>query len=1064
MEVPSMDTIYQAISALYDNPNVTEKEKASLWLGDIQKSIHSWKIADELLQQKRDVQSCYFAAQTMRSKVQHNLSELPSEAVVSLRDSLVDHLERTSPETSNAILTQLCLALADLALQMTGWQNCTGDLIKKFSNKNDFALLEILTVLPQEIDSSSLKLGENRRDEIKLELRSNSHIVTSFLKESIINSQDTVVSLKIVKCMTSWIQVRAIDVQQIPNNAVIVFCLQVLRDYNSINKLHEAASDCICALLHCLEENNNNENIERLLFESVSALEESYHMAVAHEDEEKAANYAKVFTELAETFLEKIIAATASGNTHFAMRSLELALVCVGHHDYEIAEMTFNLWYRLSEEVYQGNFQPLTDVFKPHVERLIEALARHCQCEPDHTHLPEEGDEFHEFRIKVMGLIKDVVFIIGSSSVFRQMFAALHADISWEQTEAALFVMQAVAKNILPEEYEYVPKVVEAILSMPENTHIGVRKTCILLLGELCEWIERHPEGLEPCLQFLIRALNDSQLAPAAATALQAVCAASRTRASEHVRLLLDAASLPLPPAPAVAVARGLAAAIGRLPHPQVCTHLRQLQRARAAAAGRGQPAAAARAGRRSRPRTRRRHRPPPAPTGLYSPPSAPASTCGCCWTRPACRCRPRRPSQSPEDSPPPSAASRTHRSVLTSVSSSEHVRLLLDAASLPLPPAPAVAVARGLAAAIGRLPHPQLSAAMLEAVEAQTERLEALLAAAGEAAGAGGGGGEGAVRRGAPDDPCPGLDRIAALFRDVAAPPAPPRPHPCLPALRHAWPVLLRLLARFGADGRVMERWCRAVRFCVRAVGGAAGELVQPLAAAAAALYAARPHPCLLYLGSVLVDELAAAPGPARALLELLSALAPRALHLLQPPHGLRDNPDTVDDLFRLCIRFLQRTPEQFLSSGALPAVVRCAALACSLDHREANCSVMKFLHDLVRAASHPRPDHARVTALASEVITRYGEDITYALIESSVLHLHSYMLAEVAEVLLELLQWQKAAGVDWLQPSLQKLPRDRSATATEQQCWQFHQYAMSAEKCKELTRILRDFARLYR
>lgn len=71
------------------------------------------------------------------------------------------------------------------------------------------------------------------------------------------------------------------------------------------------------------------------------------------------------------------------------------------------------------------------------------------------------------------------------------------------------------------EEYEYVPKVVEAILSMPDTAHIAVRKTCILLLGELCEWIERHSECLEPCLQFLIRALQDKQLAYAAATALQ---------------------------------------------------------------------------------------------------------------------------------------------------------------------------------------------------------------------------------------------------------------------------------------------------------------------------------------------------------------------------------------------------------------------------------------------------------------------------------------------------------------------------------------------------------------
>ncbi|XP_060803596.1 transportin-3 [Amyelois transitella] len=912
MEVPSMDTIYQAISALYDNPNANEKEKASLWLGDVQKSIHSWKIADELLQRKKDVQSCYFAAQTMRSKVQHNLSELSSEAVVSLRDSLVAHLEGTSPDTSSPILTQLCLALADLALQMPAWQNCVSDLIKSFTNKNDFALLEILTVLPQEIDSSSLKLGENRRESIKSELRSNSYTVTTFLKDSIISSQNTNVALKIIKCMTSWIQVRAVNIQEVPNNAVIAFCMQVLRDHNSINTLHDAASDCICALLHCLEDNNNNEDVERLLFESVSALEESYHMAVAHEEEEKAANYARVFTELAETFLEKIISSAMTGTSHFAGRSLELALVCVGHHDYEVAEITFNLWYRLSEEVYQNDYQGLTDTFKPHIERLIEALARHCQCEPDLPNLPDEGDEFFEFRMKVMGLIKDVVFIVGSSSVFRQMFTALQANISWEQTEAALFVMQAVAKNIVPEEYEYVPKVVEAILSMPDNTHIAVRKTCILLLGELCEWIEKHPSGLEPSLQFLVRALQEEQLAYAAATALQNICSACRSSAGAHVPLLLEANRL---------------------------------------------------------------------------------------------------------------------------------------AVRLALPPPPATALARALAAAISSLPPDQLSLAMREATAFQLRGLAALLQAGAPPA------------RGSASDPAAWLDRLAALFRDVRPAPAPQ--HPCLPACSDAWPVLHQTLTKHALEPRVVERACRAVRFVLRCAGAHGAALLPALAPALQQLYARRPHSCVLYVASILVDELAAAPACRAPLLALLQALLPRAFQLLQQENGLKDNPDTVDDLFRLCIRFLQRTPLELLSSGAMPAIAQCAALAAKLDHRDANSSVMKFLQDLLRASHHP---HDAVRALADEAISTYGPELTASLIEASVLHLHSYMLSEVAEVLVELVGWQRARGLDWLRGALAALPSDRAAAPSEVQCWQFHQCAMRTEKCKEMTRLLRDFARLYR
>ncbi|XP_045768939.1 transportin-3 [Maniola jurtina] len=919
MESPSMDTIYQAISALYDNPNGNEKEKASTWLGDVQKSIHSWKVADQLLQQKKDVPSCFFAAQTMRSKVQHNLSELPQEAIVSLRDSLVAHLEGISPETSPPILTQLSLALADLALQMLSWQNCVSDLIKLFSNKNYFVLLEILTVLPQEIDSSSLKLGENRREEIKTELRANSQAVSFFLKECINSNPNSHIALKIIKCMTSWIQVKAISIQEVPQNAVIGFSFQVLQDHTSINILHDAASDCICAILHSLEENSNNTEVEKLLFDNVSALEASYHMVVAHEEEEKAANYARVFTELAETFLGKIILSTANGSAHFAMRSLELVLMCVGHHDYEVAKITFNLWFRLSEEVYERDYQPLTDAFKPHIERLIEALARHCQCEPDLMQLPDE-DDFFDFRMKVMELIKDVVFIVGSSAVFRQMFATLQADLAWEQTEAALFIMQAVAKNILPEEYEYVPKVVEAILSMPENSHPAVRKTCILLLGELCEWIEKHPECLEASLQNLIRALHDQRLANAAATALQNICKACRSHTAPHASTLLQAARL---------------------------------------------------------------------------------------------------------------------------------------ADELALPLHTSSTLMRALAAAIGRLPHDQLTVAMREATSVQLAGLTELLKNNKE------------LKKGTVTDPVLWLDRLAALFRDVdVLPSSVTGSHPCMPAFQDAWPVINQVMNKYVSDGRVMERACRCVRFMVRSAGRHAAPLLPALCAALPALYNARAHSCLLYLCAVLCDALAEPTGGRdadRELAGLLRAMLPRALALLDAPAAMRDNPDTVDDLFRLCVRYLQRNPSALVEGDTLGSVLQCAVAACPLDHGDANCSLMKFLHDLTRLASATRTDDHHLKGLVSAALTRCGEALTFALLEASVLHLHSYMLAEVAEVLLELLLWQKSMGVDWLQSALRRLPHAPPA-ATEQQCWQFHQYAMRAEKCKEMTRLLRDFARLYR
>lgn len=58
-----------------------------------------------------------------------------------------------------SLYLQLCLALADLALQMCSWQKPVVDLITRFggNNANLWPLLEILTVLPEEANSRSLR-------------------------------------------------------------------------------------------------------------------------------------------------------------------------------------------------------------------------------------------------------------------------------------------------------------------------------------------------------------------------------------------------------------------------------------------------------------------------------------------------------------------------------------------------------------------------------------------------------------------------------------------------------------------------------------------------------------------------------------------------------------------------------------------------------------------------------------------------------------------------------------------------------------------------------------------
>ena len=50
---------------------------------------------------------------------------------------------------------------------------------------------------------------------------------------------------------------------------------------------------------------------------------------------------------------------------------------------HKIADLTFNLWYRLSEELLKQNDDKMFEVFKPYIQRLIILLCAHCQLDED---------------------------------------------------------------------------------------------------------------------------------------------------------------------------------------------------------------------------------------------------------------------------------------------------------------------------------------------------------------------------------------------------------------------------------------------------------------------------------------------------------------------------------------------------------------------------------------------------------------------------------------------------------------------------------------------------------
>uniref|UniRef100_A0A671MWG6 Transportin-3 n=1 Tax=Sinocyclocheilus anshuiensis TaxID=1608454 RepID=A0A671MWG6_9TELE len=922
---PTLPLVYQAVQALYHDPDPAGKERASVWLGELQRSMYAWEISDQLLQLKQDVESCYFAAQTMKMKIQTSFYELPPETHTALRDSLLSHIQNLK-DLSPIIVTQLALAIADLALQMASWKGCVQTLIEKYGNDVSSMpfLIEILTVLPEEVHSRSLRIGANRRTEIIEDLAYYSTTVVTLLVTCAEKSgHDEKMLIKVFRCLGSWFNLGVLDNNFMANNQLLMILFQVLQRDETSTNLHEAASDCVCSALYAIENVAVHMPLAMQLFQGVLSLETAYHMAVAREDLDKVLNYCRIFTELCETFLEMTVRTPGLGMGD--LRILELLLICAGHPQYEVVEISFNFWYRLGEHLYKMNDPALHRVFKPYIQRLLHSLARHCQLDPDHEGVPEDTDDFGEFRMRVSDLVKDVIFLVGSMECFSQLYSTLkEGNPPWEVTEAVLFIMASIAKSIDPENNPTLTEVLEQIVLLPETVHLAVRYTSIELVGEMSEVIDRNPCMLDPVLNFLMKGLREKPLASVAAKAIHNICSVCRDHMAQHFQGLLNIARL-------------------------------------------------------------------------------------------------------------------------------------LD--SFALSTDAAVGLLKGTALVLARLPLEKIAECLNDLCAVQVMALRKLLAQDSSS--------------GKSSDPTVWLDRLAVIFRHTNPIVENGQTHPCQKVIQEIWPVLSETLNAHQNDNRIVERCCRCLRFAVRCVGKGSASLLQPLVTQMVSVYQVYPHSCFLYLGSILVDEYGMEEGCRQGLLDMLQALCMPTFQLLEQPNGLRNHPDTVDDLFRLVTRFVQRSPVTLVNSSIIVHIIQCAIASTTLDHRDANCSVMKFIRDLIHTGvtndvSGTHEDDFEVRKrLIGQVMGQHGQQLVTQLINTCCFCLPPYTLPDVAEVLWEIMVFDRPTFCRWLETALKGLPKETAGgalTVTHKQLTDFHKQVTSAEECKQVCWAIREFTRLYR
>ena len=234
-------------------------------------------------------------------------------------------------------------------------------------------------------------------------------------------------------------------------------------------------------------------------------------------------------------------------------------------------------------------------------------------------------------------------------------------------------------------------------------------------------------------------------------------------------------------------------------------------------------------------------------------------------------------------------------------------------------------------------------------------------------------------------------------------------------------WPVInATLTLHISESSRVTERTCRALRFVIRCLRP--HWLVQPIATTIVTLYQGYPrHSSFLYLASILVDEFAGTSDIesitprdrdelTNGLINMLNAFCLPTFQLLTAPNvQLRNHPETIDDFFRLCTRFLQKTPEKFLTESMLDSIFNLTIASIRLDHREANLSVTKFLIELIYTSHSPTTSKEAAQMVATILNNQIGQMLLDAVINCALFHLPSYFVPEMADILWQMVQWNR-------------------------------------------------------
>ncbi|XP_035543288.1 transportin MOS14-like isoform X2 [Juglans regia] len=524
------NTVKEALNALYHHPDDTVRLQADRWLQDFQRTLDAWQVADNLLHDATsNLETLIFCSQTLRSKVQRDFEELPSEAFRPLRDSLNTLLKKFHKGPPK-VRTQISIAVAALAVYVPAEDWGDGGIVNwlrdEMKSHPEYipGFLELLTVLPEEVYNYKIAARPERRRQFEKELISQMEVLEAF---------------------ASWLRLKhGIPGSVLASHPLVLTALSSLKS----EFLSEAAVNVISELIHYTAAGSSSDvsaqmPLIQVIVPQVMSLKA--HLKDSSKDEEDVKAIARLFSDMGDSYVELI--ATGSDESMLIVNAL---LEVASHPEYYIAAMTFNFWHSLqvvltkrdsylplgNEASIEAERKRRQDAFVPSYESLVSLVSFRVQYPQDYLDLSyEDRKEFKHTRYAVADVLIDAASVLGGDATLQILYKKLVEAVArcgngesdeWCPAEAALFCIRAISNYVSVVEAEVMPQVMSFLPKLPQQPQL--LQTVCLTIGAYSKWLDSASIGLSilpSLIDILMSGMGTSEdSAAAAALAFKHIC------------------------------------------------------------------------------------------------------------------------------------------------------------------------------------------------------------------------------------------------------------------------------------------------------------------------------------------------------------------------------------------------------------------------------------------------------------------------------------------------------------------------------------------------------------